>query len=98
MALQITNTLSGKKEPFSTLNQGEVRMYVCGPTVYNFIHIGNARPLVFFDVVRRYLEFCGFKVNYVMNFTDIDDKIIDRAKEEKKTCDQITEKYIAEYR
>ncbi len=97
MAIQLTNTLSGKKELLVPLSPNQVHMYVCGPTVYNFIHIGNARPLVFFDVVRRYLEFSGFSVVYVMNYTDIDDKIIQRAKEEKTDSKSITEKYIAEY-
>ncbi len=97
MALVVTNSLSGKKEPFIPLVAGQVKMYVCGPTVYNFIHIGNARPFVFFDVVQRYLEFSGYKVTRVMNFTDIDDKIINRAHREKTTCDVINEKYIAEF-
>lgn len=97
MPIQITNTLSGKKEVFTPMKPGEVKMYVCGPTVYNFIHIGNARPNVFFDVVHRYLELSGYKVTRVMNFTDVDDKIIQRALEEKTTCDTVTEKYIAEF-
>jgi len=97
MPIQLTNTLSGKKEPLLPITPKEIRMYVCGPTVYNFIHIGNARPLVFFDVVRRFLEFSGYTVTYVMNYTDIDDKIIDRAKLENTDSKTITEKYIAEY-
>src|SRR5258708_2686098 len=97
MALQLTNSLSGKKEVFTPRVAGHVKMYVCGPTVYNFIHIGNARPLVFFDVVRRYLEYSGLKVTYVSNYTDVDDKIIKRAQEEKTTCSAITEKYIQEF-
>lgn len=97
MSLVVTNSLSGKKEPFIPMIPGEVKMYVCGPTVYNFIHIGNARPFIFFDVVHRYLEYVGYHVTRVMNFTDVDDKIINRAREEKTTCDKITEKYIAEF-
>lgn len=95
--IQVTNSLSRKKEPFVPLESGQVRMYVCGPTVYNFIHIGNARPLVFFDVVARYLKFSGFRVTRVMNYTDVDDKIIQKAKQEGVTSDQITQKYIAEF-
>lgn len=95
--IQITNTLSGKKEPFVSLEPGKVKMYVCGPTVYNFIHIGNARPLIFFDVVARYLKFSGYSVVRVMNYTDVDDKIIHKAHEENVSCDKITEKYIAEF-
>lgn len=97
MPIQITNTLSGKKELFTPLVPHEVKMYVCGPTVYNFIHIGNARPNVFFDVVQRYLEYSGYKVTRVMNFTDVDDKIIHRAQAEKTTCEVVTEKYIDEF-
>jgi len=97
MSLQVTNTLSGKKEEFVPLKGGEVRMYVCGPTVYNFIHIGNARPLVFFDVVRRYLELRGYKVTHIMNYTDVEDKIIDRARKENTTWDVIVDRYIHEY-
>lgn len=97
MPLQITNSLSRRKEVFVPLIDGEVRMYVCGPTVYNFIHIGNARPLVFFDVVRRYLEFRGYKVTYVMNFTDVEDKIINRAREEKTTAVTVANRYAEEF-
>ena len=79
--IRIYNTLSKKKEDFVPLEEGKVRMYVCGPTVYNFIHIGNARPMIVFDTVRRYLEHKGYEVNFVSNFTDVDDKIINRAKE-----------------
>ncbi|MFM8269399.1 MAG: cysteine--tRNA ligase [Pseudomonadota bacterium] len=95
--IQVTNSLSGKKEVFTPLQPGKVKMYVCGPTVYNFIHIGNARPLVFFDVVGRYLKYSGFSVTRVMNYTDVDDKIIHKANEEKVSCDTITKKYIAEF-
>lgn len=95
--IQITNTLTGKKEAFTPLEPGKVKMYVCGPTVYNFIHIGNARPLVFFDVIGRYLRFSGYSVTRVMNYTDVDDKIIQKASEEKVSCTAITEKYISEF-
>ena len=76
--MKIYNTLSKKKEEFVPIEEGKVRMYVCGPTVYNLIHIGNARPMIVFDTVRRYMEHKGLEVNYVSNFTDVDDKIIDR--------------------
>ncbi|HOA81750.1 MAG TPA: cysteine--tRNA ligase [Defluviitaleaceae bacterium] len=94
--MKIYNTLTRKKEEFVPINPGEVRMYVCGPTVYNYIHIGNARPYIIFDTVRRYFEYKGYKVNYVQNFTDVDDKIIKKANEENKTTTEIVEKYIAE--
>jgi cysteinyl-tRNA synthetase len=97
LSMQITNSLSRKKETFTPLIPNQVKMYVCGPTVYNFIHIGNARPLVFFDVVRRYFEFKGYQVNHTMNFTDVDDKIIDKARAEKTTSQVISEKYTKEY-
>lgn len=80
--MKIFNTLSRKKEEFVPLTPGEVKMYVCGPTVYNFIHIGNARPMIVFDTVRRYFEYKGYDVRYVSNFTDVDDKIIKKAIEE----------------
>lgn len=76
MSIQIYNTLSKRKEEFKPLEPGKVKMYVCGPTVYNLIHIGNARPMIVFDTVRRYMEYKGYEVNYVSNFTDVDDKII----------------------
>ncbi len=98
MAIRIYNTMTRQKEEFIPLEPGKVRLYACGPTVYNFIHIGNARPLCIFDVLRRYLEWRGFDVTFVQNFTDIDDKIIRRAQEEGLTFDQIAEKYIAEFR
>lgn len=98
MGLQLTNTLTRKKEAFVPLKAGEVRMYVCGPTVYGLTHVGNARPVVFFDVVRRFLEHRGFKVTFVSNYTDVDDKIINRAREEKTTSLSISEKYIVEFR
>jgi cysteinyl-tRNA synthetase len=95
--MKIYNTLTRKKEEFISINKNEVNMYVCGPTVYNYFHIGNARPFLMFDAFRRYLEYKGYKVNYVQNFTDIDDKIINKANEEKTTAKEISEKYIKEY-
>ena len=92
--LTIYNTLTRKKEEFKPLHPGVVNMYVCGPTVYNYIHIGNARSAIAFDTVRRYLEFKGYKVNYVSNFTDVDDKMIKAAAEQGITVPQLAEKYI----
>ena len=80
--MKLFNTLTRRKEEFVPLEEGKVRMYVCGPTVYNLIHIGNARPMIIFDTVRRYMEYKGYEVNYVSNFTDVDDKIIKKAIEE----------------
>ena len=94
--MKIYNTLTKKKEEFVPLEEGKVRMYVCGPTVYNLIHIGNARPMICFDTVRRYLEYKGYDVNYVSNFTDVDDKIIKKANEEGVTSEEISKRYIAE--
>jgi len=94
--IYIYNTLTKKKEEFVPLEKGKVRMYVCGPTVYNFIHIGNARPMIVFDTVRRYLEHKGYEVNFVSNFTDVDDKIIKKANEEGKTAEEISTQYIVE--
>lgn len=94
--IRIYNTLSKKKEDFIPLEEGKVRMYVCGPTVYNFIHIGNARPMIVFDTVRRYLEHKGYEVNFVSNFTDVDDKIIKKANEEGVSAEEISQRYIAE--
>ena len=94
--IRIYNTLSKKKEEFIPLEEGKVRMYVCGPTVYNFIHIGNARPMIVFDTVRRYLEHKGYEVNFVSNFTDVDDKIIKKANEEGVSAEEISQRYIAE--
>jgi cysteinyl-tRNA synthetase len=94
--MKIYNTLSRTKEEFVPIEPGKVRMYVCGPTVYNLIHIGNARPMIFFDTVRRYLEYKGYAVNYVSNFTDVDDKIIRRALEEGVESSVISERYIDE--
>ena len=94
--MKLYNTLTRQKEEFVPIEPGKVRMYVCGPTVYNFIHIGNARPMIVFDTVRRYMEYKGFEVNYVSNFTDVDDKIINKANEEGVSADVITKRYIAE--
>lgn len=94
--MKIYNTLSKSKEEFVPLEEGKVKMYVCGPTVYNFIHIGNARPMIVFDTVRRYFEYKGYEVNYVSNFTDVDDKIIKQAIEEGVSADEISKRYIAE--
>lgn len=94
--MKIYNTLTKKKEEFVPITPGEVKMYVCGPTVYNLIHIGNARPMIVFDTVRRYFEHKGYQVNYVSNFTDVDDKIIKKAIEEGVDADVISERYIAE--
>lgn len=94
--MKIYNTMSKKKEEFIPLEEGKVKMYVCGPTVYNFIHIGNARPMIAFDTVRRYFEYKGYDVNFVSNFTDVDDKIIKKAIEEGVTADEISKRYISE--
>lgn len=94
--MKIYNTMSKSKEEFIPLEEGKVKMYVCGPTVYNFIHIGNARPMIVFDTVRRYFEYRGYDVNFVSNFTDVDDKIIKKANEEGVTADEISKRYIAE--
>ena len=95
--MRIYNTLTRKKEELETITPGEVKIYACGPTVYNYIHIGNARPLCVFDTFRRYLEYRGYKVNFVQNFTDIDDKIIKRANEEGTDYKTVSEKYIEEF-
>lgn len=95
--IKIYNTLKGELEEFKPLKAGEVSMYVCGPTVYNYIHIGNSRPAIFFDTVRRYFEFRGYKVTYVQNFTDVDDKMIKKANEEGVTLQDIAKKYIDAY-
>ena len=95
--MKLFNTMTRQKEEFVPLTPGEVKMYCCGPTVYNFIHVGNARPMILFDVLRRYLEYRGSKVTFVQNFTDVDDKIIKRANEEGATSQEISEKYIEEY-
>ena len=94
--MKVFNTLTKKKEEFVPLEEGKVRMYVCGPPVYNYIHIGNARPMIVFDTVRRYFEYKGYDVNYVSNFTDVDDKIIKKAIEEQVSAQEISQRYIAE--
>ena len=94
--MKIYNTLTKRKEEFVPVEPGKVKMYVCGPTVYNFIHIGNARPMIVFDTVRRYFEYKGYDVNYVSNFTDVDDKIIKKAIEEGVDAETISKRYIAE--
>ena len=92
--MKIYNTLTRRKEEFKPIEDGFVKIYVCGPTVYNFFHIGNARPFVVFDTLRKYLEYRGCKVKFVQNFTDVDDKIINKAREEGVTAPEISEKYI----
>ena len=94
--MKLYNTLTMKKETFVPIEPGKVKMYVCGPTVYNLIHIGNARPMIVFDTARRYMEHKGYEVNYVSNFTDVDDKIIAKANEEGVSTEEISERYIAE--
>ena len=94
--MKIFNTLTKTKEEFVPLEEGKVKMYVCGPTVYNFIHIGNARPMIVFDTVRRYFEYKGYDVNYVSNFTDVDDKIIKKAIEEGTSAQEVSQRFIAE--
>jgi cysteinyl-tRNA synthetase len=95
--MKLYNTLTRKKEDFIPIHENEVRMYCCGPTVYNYFHVGNARPFIIFDVFRRYMEYKGYKVTYVQNFTDIDDKMIQRANEEKITVAELAERFIEEY-
>ncbi|UQQ34827.1 cysteine--tRNA ligase [Paenibacillus polymyxa] len=97
MSLQIYNTMTRSREPFVPLEPGKVKMYVCGPTVYDYIHIGNARPVIVFDVVRSYLEYLGYDVNYVVNFTDVDDKLIRKARELNMEVPAVAEKFIAAY-
>lgn len=95
--LKVYNTLTAKKETFVPLVSGKVSMYVCGPTTYNFIHLGNARPLVIFDTVRRYLEYLGYEVTFIQNFTDVDDKIIKKSQEEKVESHELAQRYVLEY-
>lgn len=95
--MKIFNTLTRTKDEFKPINEGEVKIYACGPTVYNYIHIGNARPLCVFDVLRRYFEWRGLKVNFVQNFTDIDDKLINKANEEGITVPEVAERFIKEF-
>ncbi|PIC70456.1 cysteine--tRNA ligase [Sporosarcina sp. P2] len=97
MSIQLYNTLTRKKEKFIPIEEGKVKMYVCGPTVYNYIHIGNARPVIAFDTIRRYLEYRGYEVNYVSNFTDVDDKIIKAANDLNEEVGELTERFIAAY-
>lgn len=97
MTLKVYNTLSRAKEAFQPITEGQVNMYVCGPTVYDYIHIGNARPVIFFDTVRRYLAALGYSVNYVVNFTDVDDKLIRKAEETGMTVPEVADKYIQAY-
>ena len=94
--MKVYNTLTRKKEEFVPLEEGKVKMYVCGPTVYNYIHIGNARPYVVFDTVRRYLEYKGYDVTYIQNFTDVDDKIIKKTNEEHSSMEEVSNRYIKE--
>lgn len=95
--MKLYNTLTNKKEEFIPIEEGKVKMYVCGPTVYNYFHIGNARPFIVFDVLRRYLQYRGYQVDYVQNFTDVDDKIINKANEEGVDSTEIAKRYIQEY-
>lgn len=95
--MKVYNTLTRQKEEFKTITPGKVKMYACGPTVYNYIHIGNARPMIVFDVLRSYLEYRGNEVTFVQNFTDVDDKIINKAKEEGVSAHEVSERFIAEY-
>ena len=94
LAVKVYNTLTRKKEEFKPLVPGQISMYVCGPTVYNYIHIGNARSSIAFDTIRRYLEYKGYKVKYVSNFTDVDDKMINEARAEGTTVPKLAEKFI----
>ena len=91
--MKIFNTMTRSKEEFKPLEEGKVKMYVCGPTVYNYIHVGNARPFIIFDTLRRYLEYRGYDVTFVQNFTDVDDKIIKRGHEEGIAPEEIAQKY-----
>ncbi len=95
--MKLYNTMTMQKEEFVPIEAGKVRMYACGPTVYNYIHVGNARPIIMFDVLRRYFEYRGYDVKFVQNFTDVDDKIINRANEEGISASEVAKKYIAEY-
>mgnify|MGYP001501810641 FL=1 len=97
MTIYVYNTLTKKKEPFVPLEEGKVKMYVCGPTVYNYIHIGNARPAIVYDMVRRYLQYRGYEVTYVSNFTDVDDKIIRAANELGENALDVANRFIEAY-
>ncbi|WP_373482481.1 class I tRNA ligase family protein, partial [Acetobacterium sp.] len=94
--MKLYNTITQQKETFIPIEAGKVRMYSCGPTVYNYFHIGNARPFIVFDVLRRFLEYSGYEVTFIQNFTDVDDKIINRSHEEGITPHELSEKYIHE--
>ena len=96
--MKLYNTLTRQKETFVPLEEGRVKIYACGPTVYNYIHIGNGRPICIFDVLRRYLEYKGYAVTFVQNFTDVDDKIIKKANEEGVSAEEIANRYIEEYK
>ncbi|MBO5666251.1 MAG: class I tRNA ligase family protein, partial [Firmicutes bacterium] len=95
--MKIYNTMTNRKEEFVPIDENEIKIYVCGPTVYNYFHIGNARPFVVFDTLRKYLEYRGKNVKFVQNFTDVDDEIINKAREEGISAGEVSEKYIAEY-
>ena len=95
--MKLYNSMTRQKEEFVPIEPGKVKMYSCGPTVYNFFHIGNARPFIIFDILRRYLEYRGYEVKFVQNFTDIDDKVINKANAEGVTYDVIADRYIKEY-
>ena len=95
--MKIYNTLTNRKEEFVPLEKGKIGIYVCGPTVYNYIHIGNARPICVFDVFRRYMEYRGYEVKFIQNYTDVNDKIIKQAQIEGRTPEAVAEKYIGEY-
>ena len=95
--MRIYNTMTRSKQEFVPLEEGKVKMYSCGPTVYDYFHIGNARPFIIFDTLRRYLEYLGYEVTFVQNFTDIDDKMINRANKEGITVKELGERFIAEY-
>jgi cysteinyl-tRNA synthetase len=97
MTIKVYNTMTRRKEEFVPITPMEVKMYVCGPTVYNYFHVGNARTFIVFDTIRRYFEYRGYRVKFIQNFTDIDDKMIKRANEEGTTVKQVADKYIAEY-
>lgn len=95
--MKLYNSLTRQKEEFKPMKPGEVKIYACGPTVYDFFHIGNARPFIVFDALRRYFEYCGYTVKFVQNFTDIDDKMIKRANEEGITVKELADRFIGEY-